>query len=159
MSDAVPAILICTLLFILPSELPPFPSCLANICAISSQLKTEHASSQSQCPLRRDSKDAINDVAVEGALNEAPPLRQSEKRDPQPSTQHHSTSSERKRRRVPRLLDWDTVHVKMPWCIILIMGGGLAMAEGMTETGLSDWLGEQFSVFSSGELLVCSIIL
>ena len=36
----------------------------------------------------------------------------------------------------------------MPWCIVLIMGGGLAMAEGMTETRLSAWLGEQFSVFS-----------
>ena len=30
----------------------------------------------------------------------------------------------------PALLDWSTVHVMMPWSIILLLGGGFALADG-----------------------------
>ncbi|XP_056297111.1 solute carrier family 13 member 2-like isoform X2 [Pseudoliparis swirei] len=41
----------------------------------------------------------------------------------------------------PPLLTWDIVHEKMPWNIILLLGGGFALAHGSEKSGLSDWLG------------------
>lgn len=42
------------------------------------------------------------------------------------------------------LLDWETA-VKLPWGILLLFGGGLAIASGFVESGLSDWIGEQLT--------------
>jgi len=42
------------------------------------------------------------------------------------------------------LLDWNTA-VKLPWGILLLFGGGLAIAAGFTESGLSEWIGGQLS--------------
>jgi sodium-dependent dicarboxylate transporter 2/3/5 len=39
-----------------------------------------------------------------------------------------------------RLLNWDEAN-RAPWAVILMFGGGLALAMGMTESGLADWLG------------------
>lgn len=41
-----------------------------------------------------------------------------------------------------KLLDWDTA-VKLPWGILLLFGGGLALSAKFTSSGLSDWVGEQ----------------
>jgi len=30
----------------------------------------------------------------------------------------------------PALLDWETVHRMIPWSIILLLGGGFALADG-----------------------------
>ncbi|WP_245180803.1 SLC13 family permease [Haloarcula amylovorans] len=40
------------------------------------------------------------------------------------------------------LLDWETA-VNIPWGIILLFGGGLAIAAGFQETGLAEWIGSQ----------------
>ncbi len=40
------------------------------------------------------------------------------------------------------LLDWETA-VEIPWGIILLFGGGLAIAAGFEETGLAEWIGGQ----------------
>ena len=40
-----------------------------------------------------------------------------------------------------RLMDWETA-VRLPWHIILLFGGGFALATAFTHSGLSDWLGE-----------------
>lgn len=40
------------------------------------------------------------------------------------------------------LLNWDAA-VKLPWGILLLFGGGLAIAAGFTESGLSEWIGGQ----------------
>ncbi|XP_074498029.1 solute carrier family 13 member 2-like isoform X1 [Sebastes fasciatus] len=40
------------------------------------------------------------------------------------------------------LLSWDIVHEKMPWNILLLLGGGFALAHGSEKSGLSLWLGE-----------------
>jgi sodium-dependent dicarboxylate transporter 2/3/5 len=37
-------------------------------------------------------------------------------------------------------LDWGTA-VKIPWGVLLLFGGGLALADGMSSTGLADWIG------------------
>ncbi|KAG7321299.1 hypothetical protein KOW79_015714 [Hemibagrus wyckioides] len=43
------------------------------------------------------------------------------------------------------LLTWQVVQKKMPWSIILLLGGGFALAKGSEDSGLSRWLGEQMT--------------
>ncbi len=43
------------------------------------------------------------------------------------------------------LLDWKTA-VRIPWDIIILFGGGFALAAGFSETGLTVWLAEQLHV-------------
>ncbi len=45
-------------------------------------------------------------------------------------------------RKGERLMDWQTA-VKLPWGILLLFGGGLAIASGFVNTGLSNWIGSQ----------------
>ncbi|XP_035198742.1 solute carrier family 13 member 2 [Oxyura jamaicensis] len=45
----------------------------------------------------------------------------------------------------PALLDWTSVHQKMPWNIVLLLGGGFALAKGSEESGLSAWLGTKLT--------------
>lgn len=44
-----------------------------------------------------------------------------------------------------RLLDWQTAQ-NIPWDILILFGGGFALAGGFIESGLSDWLANQLSV-------------
>ncbi|WP_084499793.1 SLC13 family permease [Brevibacterium album] len=39
-----------------------------------------------------------------------------------------------------KLLDWDTA-VQMPWGVLLLFGGGLALSAQFTASGLSEWIG------------------
>lgn len=50
------------------------------------------------------------------------------------------------------LLDWPTA-VRLPWDIILLFGGGFALASGFQQTGLTEWLGQQLSLLSGIGLL------
>jgi len=43
-----------------------------------------------------------------------------------------------------KIMDWPTA-VKLPWNIVLLFGGGFALATGFKESGLSLWFGEQLS--------------
>jgi sodium-dependent dicarboxylate transporter 2/3/5 len=43
-----------------------------------------------------------------------------------------------------KVLDWNTMS-NMPWGIVLLLGGGFALAGGMTSSGLSSWVGNRFS--------------
>jgi len=43
------------------------------------------------------------------------------------------------------LLNWSDA-AKVPWGVLLLFGGGLAIAKGFTDTGLSEWIGKQFTV-------------
>ncbi len=47
-----------------------------------------------------------------------------------------------------RLLEWETTS-HLPWNIVLLFGGGFALASGFKESGLSDWLGYQLSAVGS----------
>jgi sodium-dependent dicarboxylate transporter 2/3/5 len=40
------------------------------------------------------------------------------------------------------IMDWATA-TKLPWGIVLLFGGGFALASGFRESGLSEWLGGQ----------------
>ncbi|KAJ0061518.1 hypothetical protein NL108_005495, partial [Boleophthalmus pectinirostris] len=49
----------------------------------------------------------------------------------------------------PALLTWGVAQKKMPWNIVLLLGGGFALAKGSEESGLSRWLGEQMTPLQS----------
>ena len=40
----------------------------------------------------------------------------------------------------PALLDWVTVEKRLPWGVILLMGGGFTLADATGKTGLSDYI-------------------
>lgn len=43
------------------------------------------------------------------------------------------------------VLDWKTVENGVPWGILLLFGGGFALAAGFTKSGLDLWIGKQLS--------------
>uniref|UniRef100_A0A8C3Y916 Solute carrier family 13 member 5 n=1 Tax=Catharus ustulatus TaxID=91951 RepID=A0A8C3Y916_CATUS len=47
------------------------------------------------------------------------------------------------------LLDWNVVQRKMPWSIVLLLGGGFALADASANSGLSAWLGDQMTPLGS----------
>lgn len=47
-------------------------------------------------------------------------------------------------RRGVRLMDWDTA-VQLPWGVLLLFGGGLALSGQFSSSGLTKWIGEQVS--------------
>ncbi|XP_071505890.1 Na(+)/citrate cotransporter-like [Diadema antillarum] len=49
--------------------------------------------------------------------------------------------------RITPILTWPVVHEKMAWNVVLLLGGGAAMAEACKVSGLSAWLGSQLTVF------------
>lgn len=54
------------------------------------------------------------------------------------------------------LLDWKTA-VKIPWGIVVLFGGGLALAHGFSQTGLAAWIAQSL-LFLSGYNLVILIL-
>ncbi|MCP4144058.1 MAG: SLC13/DASS family transporter [bacterium] len=55
-----------------------------------------------------------------------------------------------------RIMDWETAQ-KLPWGIVLLFGGGFALAKGFVDSGLSDWLGQQ--MVALGNLPVVLLVL
>ncbi|NXC70294.1 S13A2 protein, partial [Anhinga anhinga] len=55
------------------------------------------------------------------------------------------TGGKSKIRAPAALLDWKVVHEKMPWNIVLLLGGGFALAKGSEKSGLSSWLGSKLT--------------
>nr|MBP9101797.1 SLC13/DASS family transporter [Nitrosomonas sp.] len=52
-----------------------------------------------------------------------------------------------------KLLDWETA-VKVPWGILILFAGGIAIAQAFVESGLSKFIGEQLTVLSELHPLV-----
>ena len=46
-----------------------------------------------------------------------------------------------------RIVNWETA-TRIPWHIVLLFGGGFALASGFKESGLSTWFGEQMTFLS-----------
>ncbi|MHC4846356.1 MAG: SLC13 family permease [Planctomycetota bacterium] len=58
-----------------------------------------------------------------------------------------------RRRRAERLMDWETA-VGVPWGLVLLFGGGFALASGFKESGLSEWLGVQLAAMEGAPPLL-----
>jgi len=51
------------------------------------------------------------------------------------------------------LLDWQTA-VKIPWDIIILFGGGFALAEGFNSSGLTAWIANQLMVLQGTHIIL-----
>ena len=61
-------------------------------------------------------------------------------------------------RRGTFLLDWDTA-LKIPWGVVILFGGGLAIAAGFAHTGLAQFIAEQLGVLEgTGLTLFVAIV-
>ncbi|MFC2116784.1 SLC13 family permease [Bacteroidota bacterium] len=52
-----------------------------------------------------------------------------------------------------QLMDWKTA-LKLPWGIILLFGGGFALARGSVESGLTQWIGEGLAQYAGSPPLI-----
>ncbi|WP_395343163.1 SLC13 family permease [Ningiella sp. W23] len=57
-----------------------------------------------------------------------------------------------------KLLDWKTA-VDIPWGMLLLFAGGIALAKGFTASGLSEIIGDGLSVFTEFPLLITILLL
>src|SRR5699024_1721141 len=60
-------------------------------------------------------------------------------------------------RKGDHLLDWESA-VKLRWGILLLFGGGLAIADGFVDSGLSEWIGSQLSALEGINLFVVLLV-
>lgn len=56
------------------------------------------------------------------------------------------------------LMDWDTAK-RLPWGILLLFGGGLALADAIADTGLAAWLGAQVGGLGALPLLALLLLI
>ncbi|CAM4222462.1 C4-dicarboxylate ABC transporter [Novosphingobium lubricantis] len=56
------------------------------------------------------------------------------------------------------MLTWPEAN-RAPWDVVLMFGGGLAMAMGMTESGLTAWMGKMLLPLADVPLLVVALVL
>ena len=56
------------------------------------------------------------------------------------------------------ILTWKEA-VKLPWGILLLFGGGLAIAQGFKATGLAEWIGAQLVLLNGVPLLLLLLVL
>jgi sodium-dependent dicarboxylate transporter 2/3/5 len=57
-----------------------------------------------------------------------------------------------------RIISWEDA-VKLPWGIILLFGGGMALAAGFQITGLASWLGSQMSILEGLSLILLVFVI
>ena len=55
-----------------------------------------------------------------------------------------------------KLMNWETAG-KIPWGIVLLFGGGFALAQGFVDSGLSVWFGEQLAGLANVEPIVLTL--
>jgi len=65
-----------------------------------------------------------------------------------PSGAHSDTGKSKNK----QLLDWQSAS-QVPWGVVLIVGGGYALADGFTKTGLADWMGMKLTLIADFPVL------
>jgi sodium-dependent dicarboxylate transporter 2/3/5 len=60
-------------------------------------------------------------------------------------------------RRGEFLLDWKSAE-RLPWGVLLLFGGGLALAEAVTSSGLAEWIGASLAGIGSWPLLLVVVV-
>ncbi|XP_063693484.1 Na(+)/citrate cotransporter-like [Bolinopsis microptera] len=65
----------------------------------------------------------------------------------------------KKFKRSEKLLTMETVMKKTPWDVLILLGGGYAIAEGCESSGLSQWLGDSFGfLIGQNNVLIAMVI-
>ena len=57
-----------------------------------------------------------------------------------------------------KILDWKTAE-KIPWGVLILFGGGLALAEGFKETGLAEYLGQKLTLIEGIGLFTMLLVI
>jgi len=57
-----------------------------------------------------------------------------------------------------KLITWNEA-VKLPWGIILLFGGGMALAKGFTSTGLAEWIAQQMTQLNGLHIVLLMLVL
>jgi len=57
-----------------------------------------------------------------------------------------------------KLINWKEA-VRLPWGILLLFGGGLALAQGFTTSGLAEWIGGQMTLLEGASLFIILLFL
>jgi len=55
-----------------------------------------------------------------------------------------------------RLMNWETAN-KIPWNIVLLFGGGFALAQGFVDSGLSIWFGERLAGLANVDPIILTL--
>jgi sodium-dependent dicarboxylate transporter 2/3/5 len=61
------------------------------------------------------------------------------------------------RKTTARLLDWNTA-VAIPWGVLILIGGGLALADGFISSGLDDWIAQQLRFLGNMHYVIIILI-
>ena len=56
------------------------------------------------------------------------------------------------------IVNWEEA-VKLPWGVLLLFGGGLALAEGFKTSGLAEWIGSQMTLLEGVSLILLLLIM
>lgn len=62
------------------------------------------------------------------------------------------------RNKIDALLKWEDAK-RLPWGILLLFGGGLALAEGFKSSGLAAWIGSQLTLLEGISILLIVLLL
>ncbi|HHU6750327.1 TPA: SLC13 family permease [Staphylococcus pseudintermedius] len=57
-----------------------------------------------------------------------------------------------------RILDW-SVAKELPWGVLILFGGGLALAKGIQQSGLAAWLGEQLTLLKGVSPMIIVVVI
>jgi sodium-dependent dicarboxylate transporter 2/3/5 len=67
-------------------------------------------------------------------------------------------SDDDKKNKSRRLMDWPTMQKHFPWSVVLLLGGGFALASGVKESGLSNVIGLSLSGLDGFPRIVLQLI-
>lgn len=57
-----------------------------------------------------------------------------------------------------KIITWKEA-VKMPWGIMILFGGGMALAAGFQDSGLANWIGNQFTLLKGLPIIILILVL